>query len=313
MKGSRPVRARLRTFVIVTVGIMLLCVLLLGTYAYRRLTRRYDDYFHRRDSPPRVEESEPGYIRLIARDGRTVRGRLRLPTTVPPPWAGVVLMGGIRTGHRAADLIPNEYVERGIAILSLDYHLVGSLPLPGRGAAWHHYLRYPPHFEASVEDIIDAADYLATRPDIDEDKLVLVGVSFGIFFVPAAMAAQPQYDALAIVYGGAPMGRMAAHNFTVLPAWSRSMVGTLVDILVAPLEPTRHLPNLGERPTLYLVSRQDEQIPLECVSAVEEAIKGPKTLIYLETRHVNPKDTKLIASLASKAMDWVDERIVQRR
>lgn len=284
-------------------------VLLTWCLCHYRLTRSYVGYFKTKGVPVKAEKTGPGELVLIARDGSRVKARLRLPTAGKPPYAAAVLMGGLRTGCKAASLIPDKYLERGIAVLSLDYHIVGKLPLPGRGAKWHHYLRYPPELVATVDDIVDAADYLASRADINKDKIVLIGVSFGIYVTPAAMAAQKRYAALAIVYGGAPMDKMATHNFTSLPAWSRPAIGTLTSLLLAPLEPTIHLPHVGNRPVLYLVSTEDEQIPIECVHAVRDSIKGPKTLIYLKTRHVNPRNKKLISSLASKAMDWMDERI----
>ena len=295
-------------------ALLALVIVVLATWCYchYRLHRSYKDFFTTRNAPVVVQEPSPGQLLFISRDGKPVKAKLRLPTKGKPPYPAAVLMGGIRTGHKAAGLIPDKYINQGIAVISLDYRVAGRLPLPGRDAKWHHYLRYPPHLIASVDDVIDAADYLASRKDIDKNNIFLIGVSFGIYFVPAAMAAQEKYAALAIVYGGAPMGKMAAHNFKILPPWSRPMIGTLVDVLLAPLEPTIHLPHVGERPVLYLVSTEDEQIPIECVHAVRDSIKGPKTLMYLKTRHVNPKDTKLISELASKAMDWVDERIKDR-
>ena len=291
---------------------LLVVVFLTWCLCHYRLTRSYRNYFKTKKGMVVVQEAAEGDLIFTARDGKPVRATLRLPSKGKPPYPAAVLMGGIRTGRRAAGLIPQKYVDRGIAILSLDYHLVGRLPLPGPGASWHDYLRYPPELIATVDDVIDAADYLASRKDIDDKNIVLIGVSFGIYFTPAAMAAQKRYAALAIVYGGAPMGKMASHNFTVLPPWSRPMIGTLVDVLLAPLEPTIHLPNVGARPVLYLVSTEDEQIPIECVHSVRDSIKGPKTLIYLKTRHVNPRNTKLISELASNAMDWVEDRIKDR-
>jgi len=281
--------------------------------AHHRRTRSYTGWFTRRAATVPVDVDVDGRLTLTARDGRTIKGTLRLPTAGTKPYAAVVLMGGLRTGHRAAELIPDTYLQRGIAILSLDYHVAGALPLPGRTTGWYDYLRYPYHLSATVDDVIDAADYLASRADVDGDNIVLVGVSFGMYVAPAAMAAQQRYRALALVYGGAPMGRMASHNFTTLPSWLRPAVGWLVDVLMAPLEPLKHLPDVGNRPVLYLASTKDEQIPLECVHAVRDAITGPKTLIMLETQHVNPRDTALISELAARAMDWISQDVVHRR
>ena len=301
----RKKRVLLHLFIIVAT-----MAILSWLYCHNRLNNSYESYFQIKDGSVEVKEGRNNEITLLSRDNSKVKGTLILPSKTEAPHAAVVLMGGLRTGRRAAELIPKTYLDRGIAVLSLDYHLAGHLPMPGEKARWYHYLQYPSYLFTSVENIIDAADYLAKREDIDANRIALVGVSFGIYFVPAAMAAQKRYSAMAIVYGGAPMGKMAEHNFTVIPASFRPAIGTLVDLLVAPLEPTKHLSRIRERPVLYIVSTEDEQIPMECIKSVENSIAGPKTIDYLKTRHVNPRNKKLISKLASKAMDWLEERLL---
>lgn len=276
----------------------------LGWWRNERLTSDYAGRFGTVGHLPRVTATGPGTASFLCRDGSLVGARIRVPSASPPPWRAVVLMGGLGTGARAAALVPDRFVESGTLVLSLDYHL-GRLPRPGRRATWWDYLRYPDALEATVNDLIDAAEWLAARPDVDPERIALVGVSFGMVVAPAAAAAQRRYRALALVYGGAPLGRLAEHNLTGLPSCLRPVVGDLADVLLAPVEPLRHLPRLGSRPVLYMASMVDEQIPPDAVVAVRDAIPGPLELRLLDTRHIDPGNTELIGELTGGVMDWL--------
>jgi len=278
----------------------------LGLWGYIRVSSSWEGHFTAEGRVPPVQVTSDGAVTLTARDGTAVRGRLRVPGKAKPPYAGVVIVGGVRTGWRGADMIPVDCIEQGIVVLSLDYRL-GDMNRPGKNARWHEWLRYGPAFISSVEDAIDAGEWLAARSDVDPKNVVMVGVSFGSFIAPAAFSAQKRYRSLAIVYGGAPIDAMAYHNFHKVPGPLRWLASRFVGAVAAPLEPTKHLARNRERPVLFLASVHDKRVPADCVEALSASIAGPKELRMLETVHVSPSEKELIARLSRDVLVWVDE------
>ena len=127
--------------------------------------------------------------------GKRLPGYLRRPTGATAPWPLVVLLNGVTTSKEELSLWAEAFLARGQAVLTLDQ--------PGTGEAAECG---PP--SAEHDDLSDAAiDFAAARPDLDERRVALVGVSLGgaqavvaAAFdrrIAAVVAVTPPFDATA--------------------------------------------------------------------------------------------------------------------
>ena len=134
-----------------------------------------------------LHSPEIRYIQ-VSFGGQTFDGYLCLPnvpkgTKVP----GVFLIGGADSYAEENYFSGKGIVDRGMAMLLLD--------TPGRGSAI--YLNgIPTRYDYEVPTSA-ALDWLAAQPEIDADKLGLVGISLGGYYAPRATAFDKRVKALA--------------------------------------------------------------------------------------------------------------------
>jgi hypothetical protein len=114
---------------------------------------------------PYEQTTLPGYVlRVDDRD-------------VPRPW--LIMNNG--SDGTATDM----WVQGAAAGLRRGYNVL-IFDGPGQGAAlWRQRLYFRPDWEAVITPIVD---WLLERPDVDPDKLVLLGVSQAGYWVPRALA-----------------------------------------------------------------------------------------------------------------------------
>lgn len=121
-------------------------------------------------------------------DGKLMAANLRRPPARPRPPL-VILLPGLDSTKEEFFNWENVFLKRGLATLSLDG--------PGQGeTGYHSHLR--PDYEVAVTTTLDA---LAGRPDLDLDRVGLVGVSMGGYYAPRVAAFEPRIKAVAPIGG----------------------------------------------------------------------------------------------------------------
>jgi len=148
-----------------------------------------------------VAGGDPAYrtVDVAWRNGHvSIEGTLHLPKG-EGPHPLLVLVGG--SGPNTRQWGPgwaHVLAGRGVGVLAYDKR--------GSGASEGGSPRDP--FAALGSDIVAGIDSLAARPDIDTDRLALLGFSEGAWVAPAAAAMADRVDALVLVSGaGVSVGR----------------------------------------------------------------------------------------------------------
>jgi hypothetical protein len=264
------------------------------------------------DGPVRAEiapdsSPSPAYLldslTLTPAAGRPVRCALRTPTGPGSRRPAVLLSGGIRTGRRAALLVPASY--QGI-VLSCDY----PWPDPTRRPVRDLLLRFPAtraQILATPRALALAGAYLASRSDVDPGRIAALGVSLGVPPVAAWAATDSVPRAVALVYGGADLRLVLARNMErqVRPGWLRGLLARIGAHALGPLDPLRTVGRISPRPLLVVGSNDDQRIPREAVVALHAAAGEPKQLLWMAGRHVHPSDAELLAALADSTTHWL--------
>jgi fermentation-respiration switch protein FrsA (DUF1100 family) len=230
----------------------------------------------------------------------------------------VILLDGIKQGRRVVDYPAIEEIAQNAVVISMDYPLewiekVKVWELPSVAFA----------LRASALDAVSAIllmlDYLEARPDVDTKRMILVGTSFGAPLAVIAGGIDPRAAAVAVLYGGGNLGDLIAHNLrksgrlgrVAIPRIGAGLIGWAAAVAVFPLEPNRYVPLITPRPLLLISGADDELIPRESVLALHEAARPPKDLVWMESKHLRPKQEDLIRSLIKRLKEWlVDQHLL---
>jgi fermentation-respiration switch protein FrsA (DUF1100 family) len=193
----------------------------------------------------------------------------------------------------------------GALVLALDYPMASRLPdenvLSKIGSV--------PGLIAGSAEMLSTVSlawrYLESDPRIEH--VALVGVSLGIPFITAVAAECGEPDAVALLYGGGEVWKIVARALPVRPGVVQSNLGRLLGRLISRLDPARHVGRISPAPLLLVHATDDPRIPKECIAALNEAAREPKTIVAFEGGHVLPEKKEVVALLVAEASDWLRE------
>lgn len=260
---------------------------------------------------------EAADLLLTSSTGLQVRCRLR-QARGPGPHPGVILLDGIKQGRRVVDYPAVQEIAQNALVVSMDYPLEWIHRLQAWELPRVAFSLRPSALDA-VSAILLILDYLETRPDVDSTRMILVGTSFGAPLAVIAGGIDPRAAAVAVVYGGGNLGDLIAHNLrrsgrlgrVPIPRIGAGLVGWAAAVAVFPLEPNRYAPLITPRPFLIVSGADDELIPRESVLSLHEAASPPKELVWMESKHLRPKQEELMRSLIRRLTEWlVDQRLL---
>ena len=127
-------------------------------------------------------------------EGKPLDGYFRKPNGGPAgkKFPTVIAFQGADTMAEATILgIAGAYVQRGMAFLALDF--------PGQGGALRlKDLHLPPDTDRVAKAMID---YLETRPDVDANRIGMVGISMGGYGTPRAASGEKRLKAAIMMSG----------------------------------------------------------------------------------------------------------------
>jgi 2,6-dihydroxypseudooxynicotine hydrolase len=140
----------------------------------------------------------------VAFGGAAMVGNLRRPPGLARPPL-VLLIAGLDSTKEEFFAVENIFLARGMATFSLDG--------PGQGES-ARTLKIRPDFEAPVAAVLDV---LCKRPDLDGDRVGVLGVSLGGYYGARAAAFEPRIRAVVVSGGCYDYGSLirdrAPHSF----------------------------------------------------------------------------------------------------
>lgn len=254
-----------------------------------------------------VPGSNPGVERWLLVDARgdTFKAQWRpaspsIDSPVSRPWT-VVLLGGLRTGERAAALLPPS----GAHVLAVDWPWSGPRTL----SASQFLVRLPAIRRAILGTPAVLAlgiEAAARQPEVDSTRIALLGASLG---VPPAVAAlrlaSPRPRACVLLHGGADLRVMLQQAIVRQTGSGRlAPVGASLGArLLHPLEPALHAGAAGDLPVLLWSAHGDEKFPEASVRALHMAL--PHAEVRWETGvHMRPAP-EVLAPYAREVEAWL--------
>lgn len=242
-------------------------------------------------SPPKVS-LERGLLIFTGSHGR---GTLYLPKgSTLAPGAAICALPGLGEGTRSLEPLASHLAERGFVVLVLELST----------------LEYPDLLSL----IPSGVSYLAARPEVDPQRIGVLGVDLGADLAICSAGGDEQVRAVAalspILSLQDPVGETTKPGLHILAEmpylqamrWSRATKG-----LLSQLAPLEHFPQ--DRPCLLLCGERDWLAPqrLSLQDSVEkEASEGQEMVIIEgEKRFSLPRSPAAISLTA----DWFQERL----
>jgi pimeloyl-ACP methyl ester carboxylesterase len=211
----------------------------------------------------------------VGTDGGNVHANLRRPAGVErAPY--VVLIPGLDSTKEEFFYLEEAFLSRGMATVSLDG--------PGQGETGHT-LPIRHDYEHAVISLLDA---LASRSDLDHDRIGLCGTSLGGYYAPRAAAFEPRARAVVGISGPFCFGDM----WDDLPPMTRETFtvksGAADDAEGHRLASTLDLEGVCQKiavPALYVTGVKDRLIPWEQTARQAEETPGAVFINYPEGNH----------------------------
>jgi hypothetical protein len=226
----------------------------------------------------------------------TVHARWLLPTPSSEPTTrlpAVVLLHSLGIRQPELELsLARELLQHRIAVLllTLPYHMErtppgydsGDLVLQGDVALLRGALI------GAVWDVRRAVDWIARQPEVDAQRIGLIGISLGAIMGAAALSAEPRLHSAVLILGGVDLAHILWHSILAIRtrARLREQGYTLPRLreALADVEPMHRLTSaLGEK-TFVIGARFDIVVPTEDTEKLIRALGNPR-VFWLNTGH----------------------------
>ena len=224
-------------------------------------------------------------------DGHAVSGYLLTPPGKGPYPAVVYLHG---SGGSRADFvgIASWLAARGAVALTIDSPFVGEQP-EGTGMDALRHER-----DLAVRGVIDtrrAVDALRSLPQVDDDRIGLVGFSAGARSAALVAGVEPRYSSVVLWSGGSePVGAYTSR----LPTELRLEAGSLL----SDVDPLRWIAG-SKANLLFQDGRTDEVVPRAALDRLYVAAPEPKEIRWYPAGH------ELNAKAYRDQLDWLTEEL----
>src|SRR5262245_26209450 len=140
----------------------------------------------------------------------------------------------------------------------------------------------------AVLDCRCAIAWLAGRPEVDAEKLGMVGTSLGSFLSALTSANEPRIKNVCMVLGGGGLVDAYYDHPKAKPVteWIDLVGGkNLVKKLIAPVDPITYAKQLKGKNLLMIAAKNDEIVPPQAATALWEAT-GKQRIVWLDSGHV---------------------------
>ena len=245
-------------------------------------------------------------VRIRTENNLKVVFRVVRPSDAANPLPLMVLLGGHRTGHEAAELVGDP---GSLVVAALDYPYEG----PDKLGGIREVLR---HFGSMQRALLDtpvalsfALDWLIRQPWVDPDRVELVGVSLGAPFVAVAGALDCRFGRVWIMHGGADNREWldGALRDSIASDPLRAATAGLLHLLAhgASFDTEKWVTRIAPRAVVIVGADRDESLTRDNVERLYRAAGEPRDLLWTTGGHVHPARPEIVGPL----IDLVQSRV----
>lgn len=252
------------------------------------------------DLPSREYED----IILDGQDFGNIKFSISYPKNITKKENVLLLLDGLETGRDALKYIPQP---KNYVIIGYEY--IKNLHRLRKKSVFFHL----PSTRKAILDvpfqIVSIIKWIEQQPWYSHKNVIIIGVSFGAIFVPAscqlAQMNNLKLGPTIMAFGGAGLYDIFytnLKNYKIL----RKPIAYFAYQLFKPIDPVFHLPYIHGK-FLIINGTKDENIPLQSAQLLQELTPEPKTIINIDTKHVEPRRKDIIDKIVKISLDWLEK------
>ncbi len=238
-------------------------------------------------------------LTVTSTTGLNVNFTIRKPEQQNKPLPLAILISGYGTGRDAALLLPET---PGIAIASLSYPYEGRL-VSGIKELAVKLKRLQQAVRDTPPTILLALEYLLQQSYVDSERVELVGVSLGAFFVSMPTALDERIKRVWLIHGAGDPADIFSYQLRhrIESNTLRRLAGSLIATLIYShhLKPELWVKKISPRSVMVINACGDSAFPQSSVNALHQSLTQPYEIIWTEGHHVAPDEQQIIQQLAS--------------
>lgn len=206
-------------------------------------------------------------------------------------------------------LYGDKFLERGFAVLAFDG--------PGQGEAPIRGVKFTPTSWIDAGNAI--MSWCASRAEVDQERIVGFGLSFGSYWMSQIAATQPRLRGVAVGLvchepGGHMIFEMASPSFKARYMWMSGLEHdeAAFDLMAREIDLNPLMPGFTV-PWLIVAGDEDELSPIEYTYELAQRCAAPVSLlVYQQGRHALSLPTTSVAlgpNWVTYAADWLGDRV----
>lgn len=250
------------------------------------------------DLPTREYEN----ITLETNEFGEIKFSISLPKDIKKDENVLILLDGLETGKKSLTYIPHppNYVIIG-------YEFSKNLQRLKKKSVFLHL----PSTRKAVLDVpfklLGIVKWVEKQPWYSKKNIAIIGVSFGAIFVPATYhLAEINHMHLGlgiIAFGGANLYDIFYANLKNYK-FLKAPIAYLAYELFKPIDPVFHLPYIHGK-FLIINGTKDKNIPFKSAQKLQELTPEPKTIVNIDTEHMDPEKPIIINKVAEISLEWL--------
>jgi len=142
----------------------------------------------------------------------------------------------------------------------------------------------------AVVDARTALRFLASRPEVDQSRIGIAGVSLGAVLAAVCLGVEPDFRCGVLILGGGNLARALTESpvlRVVLRPLRKAITALPIEDWSRPLDPVTYGPAARDRPVLMINGYHDIIVPPPCAQALWQALGRPE-IRWLPTGHYGP-------------------------
>ena len=245
--------------------------------------------------------------------------RLPVIMTMPVERTGklpvIVFLHGIGQSKGFIEEICTPFNDAGFAMACFDQSMQGERKIRGKGLskalATVKAFRQRPW--KTINDGRRLIDYLQTHPEIDPDRIYLVGASYGSITGSTLTAFDKRIRAAVLVVGGADIKTMLGAPFIkdeIDNAPLHWFAKQVVSWMMKPADPKYYVSKTAGTPVLMQNGSEDRLVIPEAGKILYEALGEPKEIRWYPCDHpgLRKTDAPIIVEILDEGRDWLLEQ-----
>jgi dienelactone hydrolase len=208
----------------------------------------------------------------------------------PGPFPGVLVLDILAGDQELSRMISRQFAQNGIAALFVQMAYYG----PRRTAGGPRLLT--PNIDQTMaaigQTVLDcrcATAWLESRPEVDAQRLGIMGTSLGSFMSAITAAMEPRLNRVVLLLGGGGLVDAFYEHPKAKPYIGiANLIGLTkekMQTMIAPADPLTYADLLKQRNLLMIAASRDDIVPPKAARQLWEATGKPK-IIWLDATHV---------------------------